>query len=85
MRSNDTFRTANPHAPGFTVWQPARAESSSCSTAGGLVDYVLVAPGADAPTRQPVSARAASSSTGLAAELMGRRRWALYRSGRRPA
>jgi len=32
----DTFRTANPHAPGFTVWQPARAESSSCSTAGGL-------------------------------------------------
>jgi len=44
----DTFRTANPHAPGFTVWQPARAESSSCSTA---VDYVLVASGADAPAR----------------------------------
>ena len=31
----DTFRTANPHAPGFTVWQPARA-----TVAAGPADSV---------------------------------------------
>src|SRR5207245_2140608 len=44
----DTFRMANPDAPGFTVWQPVRTEAPA---ARRRVDYVLVAPGADAPAR----------------------------------
>ena len=44
----DTFRTANPDVPGFTVWQPVRVEAPA---ARRRVDYVLVAPGADAPVR----------------------------------
>ena len=44
----DTFRTANPDAPGFTVWQPVRTEAPA---ARRRVDYVLVAPGAEAPVR----------------------------------
>ena len=42
----DTFRTANPDAPGFTVWQPVRAAAPA---ARRRVDYVLVAPGPGAP------------------------------------
>jgi len=44
----DTFRTANPDAPGFTVWQSVRSEAPM---ARRRVDYVLVAPGAEAPVR----------------------------------
>ena len=44
----DTFRTANPDVPGFTVWQPVRVEAPA---ARRRVDYVLVGPGADAPVR----------------------------------
>jgi len=44
----DTFRAANPDAPGFTVWQPVRVEAPA---ARRRVDYVLVGPGTDAPVR----------------------------------
>ena len=48
----DTFRAANPDAPGFTVWQPVRTEAPAVRR---RVDYVLVAPGADTPVRVDAS------------------------------
>jgi len=44
----DTFGTANPDAPGFTVWQPVRTEAP---VARRRTDYVLVASGTEAPVR----------------------------------
>ena len=44
----DSFRVANPDVPGFTVWQPVRTEPPQASR---RVDYVLVAPGGEAPVR----------------------------------
>jgi len=44
----DTFRAANPDAPGSTVGQPVRGEAQA---ARRRADYVLVAPGPDAPVR----------------------------------
>ena len=42
------IRVANPDVPGFTVWQPVRTEAPQ---ANRRVDYVLVAPGGEAPVR----------------------------------
>src|SRR5207249_2655221 len=42
----DTFRAANPAAPGFTVWQPVWLERPFASR---RVDFILLAPGANAP------------------------------------
>jgi len=39
----DTFREANPAAPGFTVWQPVWLERPFASR---RVDFILLAPGA---------------------------------------
>jgi len=39
----DTFRAANPAAPGFTVWQPVWLERPFASR---RVDFILLAPGA---------------------------------------
>jgi len=44
----DTFREANPAAPGFTVWQPVWLERP---LARRRVDYILVAPGAKRSAR----------------------------------
>jgi len=44
----DTFRAANPAAPGFTVWQPVGLERP---IARRRVDYVFVAPGAGGSVR----------------------------------
>jgi len=40
----DTFRAANPAAPGFTVWQPVWLERPFASR---RVDFILLAPGAN--------------------------------------
>jgi len=40
----DTFREANPAAPGFTVWQPVWLERPFASR---RVDFILLAPGAN--------------------------------------
>ena len=49
----DTFRSANPTEPGFTVWQPVRAASR---LARRRVDYVLFRP-ADGTAGRVVASR----------------------------
>jgi len=44
----DTFRAANPAAPGFTVWQPVWLERR---VARRRVDFILLAPGAQHSAR----------------------------------
>ena len=44
----DTFRAANPAAPGFTVWQPVWLERPFASR---RVDFILLAPGANTRAR----------------------------------
>src|SRR5438093_1206874 len=44
----DTFREANPAAPGFTVWQPVWLERPFASR---RVDFILLAPGANTRVR----------------------------------
>ena len=44
----DTFREANPAAPGFTVWQPVWLERPFASR---RVDFILLAPGANTRAR----------------------------------
>jgi len=44
----DTFREANPAAPGFTVWQPVWLERPFASR---RVDFILLAPGGNTRAR----------------------------------